>query len=165
MPPVKSGETIASAPALRSFGILRTSWQRATTRTFGFSCFAVSAIIRLRLSSPVTANTPSASSMSAASSWSSSLASPASHSSSGKCSACEVSCASWVSITTNCRCVRRSSVATLRPTRPKPAIDNNPVKMRSAGVSTGTTSPYPTVLIVISVMYSESLQCGAGSAP
>ena len=65
MPPVKSGETTASAPALRIFSVLRSSWQRATTRTAGLSCLAVRQIIRLRLSSPVTANTPLASARSA----------------------------------------------------------------------------------------------------
>ncbi|MNY50465.1 hypothetical protein D3C86_1859690 [compost metagenome] len=76
MPPVKSGETMASAPALRIFSILRVSWQRATMRTSGFNCLAVMTIIRLRESSPVTAKTPLASARSAAFSTSSSLASP-----------------------------------------------------------------------------------------
>ena len=76
IPPVKSGEITLSAPALRSFSVLRTSWQRATMRTFGLSCLAVNTIIRLRLSSPVTAKTPWASWIPAESSRSSSLASP-----------------------------------------------------------------------------------------
>ncbi len=61
MPPVKLGETMESAPAFFIFSALRISLQRATTRTPGASCLAVSAIIRLRLSSPVMAKTPLAS--------------------------------------------------------------------------------------------------------
>ncbi len=59
-PPVKSGETMASAPTRFSFSMLRTSWQRATTRTPGFICLAVSVISRFLPSSSVTAKTPAA---------------------------------------------------------------------------------------------------------
>ncbi len=60
MPPVKSGETMSSAPTSLSFSILRTSWQRATTRAAGLRCLAASVMSRFLPSSPVMANTPAA---------------------------------------------------------------------------------------------------------
>src|SRR5437763_68292 len=58
--PVKSGDTMSSAPTCRILSTKRTSWQRATTRAPELSCFAESVMTRFLLSSPVTAKTPAA---------------------------------------------------------------------------------------------------------
>ena len=120
MPPVKSGDTIASAPARLALSELRTSCSLATTRAFGLSSLTDSDTIRLWLSSPVTAKTPAAANTPARRSASSSAASACRWNVDGSRSSQRSSAAWSDSITTKVRRVLTSSSATLLPTRPMP---------------------------------------------